>query len=68
MPPKRRVSGYFLFCNEKRSLVRDQNPHANFTEIVKILGGLWTGLSDAERRSYIERAKQKKGFGKPKTK
>jgi hypothetical protein len=39
-------SAYVLFCNEKRPIVRENNPEQPYTEIMKTLGSMWTELSE----------------------
>eukprot|EP00696_Hemimastix_kukwesjijk_P008169 gnl/Hemi2/20332_TR6750_c0_g1_i1.p1 gnl/Hemi2/20332_TR6750_c0_g1~~gnl/Hemi2/20332_TR6750_c0_g1_i1.p1 ORF type:complete len:184 (+),score=36.40 gnl/Hemi2/20332_TR6750_c0_g1_i1:145-696(+) len=54
--PKLPMSPYFFFVQERRPLVSAENPGLMCTEIAKRLGGLWHGLSDAEKQPYQQRA------------
>lgn len=47
--PKRTPSPFIIFCSEKRSEVREQNPDASFGDVGKILGALWTGLDEKSK-------------------
>lgn len=58
MPPKRGVSAYFLFCDERRSAARAAciaelgEENVNVTTVAKRLGAEWRELSDQQRCDY----------------
>ena len=43
---KRPPSAYLLYCNNKHEKVKNENPGAGATEIIKILAEKWKGISD----------------------
>jgi len=56
--PKRPMSGYFLWLNENREQIKEDNPGIAVTEISKKAGELWRALSD--KSEWEEKAKQAK--------
>jgi hypothetical protein len=42
-------SPYILYCMEKREEVKQMYPNANFTEIGRTLGQLWSQLPESEK-------------------
>ncbi len=56
--PKRGLSPYMLFCNEKRDMVkRDMPPGAGLSDVGKELGRRWRALSATEKETWSERAR-----------
>lgn len=53
---KGRISGYILFSNEHRDAIRTESPDLKFTEVGKVLGKKWSGLSDDERAEWNAKA------------
>lgn len=51
---KRAPSSFIIFSNEHRAKVRSENPDLKITEIGKILGTMWKGLSDAQKKPYVD--------------
>jgi len=49
-PPKKPLSGYILFSNEQRPIVRKENPEIKFPEIARKLGLLWRTLPYEEKK------------------
>ena len=49
---KRALSGYIIFCNEKRQEAQMENPAMNPQKIVKELAGRWRDLNDIEKDIY----------------
>lgn len=47
--PKKPMGAYFLFQNEMRSKVKDENPDMKVTDVSKHIGELWKGMSDKEK-------------------
>ena len=57
-------SPYILFCNDTRDNVNKENPNATFGETGKILGQMWTNLSETDRAEYTKKSDElKKQFG-----
>lgn len=54
---KRPPSAYLLYCNNKREKVKGENPEAPVTEIMKILGVKWKGISAERKAKYEAEAK-----------
>lgn len=46
------VSAYVNFCNQHRSIVKQQKPELKFGEISKELGMIWRGMSSVEKAKY----------------
>ena len=57
---KRPPSAYLLYCNNKREKVKNENPGAGATEIIKILAEKWKGISDERRANYERQAAELK--------
>merc|ERR1712048_1087510 len=47
--PKKPMSAYFLFMNEKRESIKRDNPDAGVSDIGKIAGEMWSKLEDKSR-------------------
>jgi hypothetical protein len=62
--PKRARSAYILFCQEKRSEVKSENPKKSTTEITSILAEMWKELKEdedsEEYQKYVEMAAAEK--------
>ncbi|KAL6071040.1 FACT complex subunit SSRP1 [Balamuthia mandrillaris] len=58
--PKRALTAYLLFSQEKRDSIKVANPSAPFGEIGKLLGQAWKDLPDSEKQKYNEKAAQGK--------
>lgn len=52
--PKRPTSPYINFCNANREKILAANPElrSKVTEVAKLLGQQWKGLSDTEKAKY----------------
>ncbi|XP_031501589.1 high mobility group B protein 6-like [Nymphaea colorata] len=58
LKPKKPLSSFFLYCNERRpSLVTQNN---NVLEISKIVGEEWKNMTEEDRAPYEEAAKKEK--------
>ena len=51
-----KLSGYIVFSGEQRAAVKAANPNASPTDILKMLGAKWKGLSKAERAAANSKA------------
>ncbi|KAI8982413.1 high mobility group box domain-containing protein [Mycotypha africana] len=58
--PKRGLSAYMFFSQEKRAEVKAENPEASFGQIGKILGEKWKAMSDEEKKPYNDKAEADK--------
>jgi hypothetical protein len=59
----RSPSAYLLFCKDKRDEVKNKNPEMKMTEITSELGNMWSNMSDAKKKKYVDQAaKLKKEF------
>ena len=52
--PKRALSAYFFFCNEKRAEVKKENPDFKLGQISKKLAEMWGELTDEDKKPYNE--------------
>lgn len=50
--PKKPLSAYFLFSQEERLKVKNENPDFSITEVAKELGKRWATLDPAIKQSY----------------
>lgn len=55
--PKRPMSAFLYYSQEKRSHVKQNNPGMKNTEVSRILGKMWQDATDEERAPHIEREK-----------
>ena len=53
--PKRAMSAFLSFSQEKRHLVRQENPNLKNTDISGILATLWKNASEEEKAPHINR-------------
>jgi len=58
--PKRPLTAFSIFCNEKRRRVKISNPELKFDAIDQELGQLWAELSQEEKTAYGAKAKEEK--------
>ena len=56
--PKRVKSAYLFFCEDKRELVKKNNPDIKVSDIMKELSKLWKNISPQELKKY-EKLKEK---------
>ena len=56
--PKRPLTSYMLFCQEKRVQLKQDNPEMKSTEIVKEMGRAWRGLEDDEKKLFVDKAQK----------
>ena len=54
--PKRGISAYIAFSNEKRDEVRAANPQAKITDVSTMLGKMWKSLTKEQQDEYKEKA------------
>jgi hypothetical protein len=53
--PKKKVSGYILFCQNKRGEIKAENQQMNPKEITTELGRLWKEMNDEERAAWTNK-------------
>lgn len=51
-PPKKALTGYTRFANEKRAGISEANPDLPFGQISKKVGEAWNALGDAGKKPY----------------
>ncbi|GFH44976.1 hypothetical protein CTEN210_01450 [Chaetoceros tenuissimus] len=54
--PKRNMSAYFLYSQEIRPTIREQNPDAAFGDIAKLISKAFKELSESERKRFDDLA------------
>ena len=54
--PKAASNAYMIFCKERRSKLKKENPDLAFGKIGAKLGEIWRALTPEEKRPYEERA------------
>ena len=59
-PPKKAMSGFFLFSNEKREAVMAANPEFKMTDIAKHFGQAWAAYTDTQKEPYHQAATAEK--------
>ena len=50
--PKRALSAYIFFCQDKRDEVKKKNPTLKSSEIMSELGKMWKSLSDKKKKPF----------------
>jgi len=58
--PKRAMTAYMLFCQEKRTEIKEKNPEVGFGQIGKLLGEAWKEVPTGEKAKYNEIAAKDK--------
>jgi hypothetical protein len=58
--PKRNLTSFFIFSNNMRSKIKEENPGLSFGELGKKVGGLFKDLSPEEKTKYEDLAKEDK--------
>merc|ERR1712212_227889 len=54
--PKQPLSGYVHFLNDRREIVRKENPDISFADISKKLAVEWGQVNDSLKAEYVKRA------------
>lgn len=54
---KRPLTGYMLFSNEQRPLIKEEEPSLTLSEVSKRIGKLWNDLGKEEKESWVKRSK-----------
>ncbi len=58
--PKRNMSAFFLYSNDVRATVKEDNPEAKFGDIAKIISRQYKALSEKELAKYQKLAAEDK--------
>ena len=58
--PKRALSAYFLYNQERRDSLKKEKPELNNKEIIKKMSEEWNALSDEKKKPYIAKAEADK--------
>jgi structure-specific recognition protein 1 len=58
--PKKGMSAFMLFSQDKREQVKTDNPGIVFTDVAKKLGELWKGMGAEDKKPYEARAAEDK--------
>jgi len=58
--PKKALSAYIYYGIDAREKLKEENPDASITDIVKMLGAAWKNLPAEEKAIYEEKANQDK--------
>eukprot|EP01025_Chloroclados_australasicus_P012162 TRINITY_DN1556_c0_g1_i1.p9 TRINITY_DN1556_c0_g1~~TRINITY_DN1556_c0_g1_i1.p9 ORF type:complete len:101 (+),score=18.27 TRINITY_DN1556_c0_g1_i1:131-433(+) len=58
--PKKPMGAYMWFSKVKREEVKQKHPDKKVTEIGKVLGEMWRGLNDDQKKEYQDMAEQDK--------
>jgi len=58
--PKRGLSAYILFCNDKRPELRKKYPDESITQLASRLGKAWGKLSDSDKKPFNKEAEKDK--------
>jgi hypothetical protein len=48
--PKRAMTAYMLFSQEKRTHIKNEHPTVGFGQVGKLLGEAWAALPDTDKR------------------
>lgn len=58
--PKRPMSAFLYFSQDKRRQIKDENPTIRNTEVSRILGELWRKATEEEKSPHVEREKSER--------
>lgn len=60
LPPKKPLVPYFLFAEEARSKLRQEQPNLTFGEMGSLIGERWNALSSEEKAHYQQKYEENK--------
>jgi hypothetical protein len=55
---KRALTGYMLFSNEQRPLIKEEEPSLTLSEVSKRIGKLWNSLAKNDKDSWVKKSKE----------
>ena len=58
--PKRPLSAYFFYIQERREALKKEKPNLENKELIKTMGEEWNKLSDEEKKPYVKKAEADK--------
>ena len=58
--PTKTKNSFFIFCDEKRPILKAQNPGISPSDLTKMVSILWKAMSDNEKEAYKIKADQLK--------
>ena len=65
--PKKNLSPYFLYNQERRETLKKEKPDLNNKELIKVMSAEWNELSDEQKKKYVQKAEaDKKRYEKEK--
>jgi len=47
-------SGYTVFCQQTRQVMRDENPDWSMSKVTKEMERIWESMDDEEKAAYLE--------------
>lgn len=53
--PKRPMSAFLLFSQDKRRIIKEKNPEMRNTEVSKVLGDMWRNATPEEKEPHLQR-------------
>jgi len=57
---KRPPTAYFLFANDQRQKVKQENPTMTWGEVARTIGTMWKAANEEEKRVYVQQAQELK--------
>jgi hypothetical protein len=63
MTPKRRRSGFVLYSQEQRPILKEREPGLTFGQLSSRMGQAWKELSSEERAIYEQKARERRNRG-----
>lgn len=64
--PKRPMSAFLMFAQNRRAELRRKNPAMKNTEVSQILGEMWRNMSDDERQPFVAQEESERAVYKTK--
>ena len=58
--PKRALSAFFFYNQERRETLKKEKPELNNKDIIKTMSTEWNALSDEKKKPYMEKAEADK--------
>ena len=58
--PKRPLSAYFFYIQERREALKKEKPDLDNKELIRTMGEEWNKLTDEEKKPYTKKAEADK--------
>ena len=58
--PKRPISAYFFYNQERREKLKKEKPNLDNKELIKAMSEEWNKLTDEEKKPYVKKAEADK--------